>query len=94
MNKNKRFSPSELNRFTYCPYQWYYERLYGRKKLMELFKEKNGNSHGSGNSPIAYGNKFHKNYYLIYRVKNILRIILVMAIIFFILVLFYNGDLI
>lgn len=92
MNKNKRFSPSELNRFTYCPYQWYYERLYGRKKLMELFREKNGNHHGSGNSPIAYGNKFHKNYYFLYRVKTLIKFILIIIVI--LLFLFLTGDVI
>lgn len=33
-------SASEVNRYTYCPYQWYYERYYGRSKLFEMSKTK------------------------------------------------------
>lgn len=42
MNKDdKIISASELNRYAYCPYQWYYERLYGRKELRRLYQERN-----------------------------------------------------
>lgn len=40
-NDRKTISANEINKFSYCPYQWYYERLYGRKKLKELEKERN-----------------------------------------------------
>lgn len=40
-NERKTVSANEINKFSYCPYQWYYERLYGRKKLRELEKERN-----------------------------------------------------
>ncbi len=33
-------SASEVNRYTYCPYQWYFERYYGRNKLFELSKNR------------------------------------------------------
>ena len=34
-------TPNEINKFIYCPYQWYYERLYGRKELERLAAERN-----------------------------------------------------
>ena len=33
-------SASEVNRYTYCPYQWYFERYYGRSKLFQMSKTK------------------------------------------------------
>ncbi|MBE6007828.1 MAG: hypothetical protein E7235_01365 [Lachnospiraceae bacterium] len=40
-NDKETISANEINKFSYCPYQWYYERLYGRKKLRELELERN-----------------------------------------------------
>ncbi len=31
-------SPHELNKYTYCNYQWYYEKKYGRKQLYDMKK--------------------------------------------------------
>ena len=33
-------SASEVNRYTYCPYQWYFERYYGRSILFQMSKTK------------------------------------------------------
>jgi len=32
-------SAHELNKYTYCPYQWYYEKTYGRTELRRMRKE-------------------------------------------------------
>lgn len=32
-NDKKTITPNEINKFTYCPYQWYYERYYGSKGI-------------------------------------------------------------
>ncbi len=40
-NDKETISANEINKFAYCPYQWYYERFYGRKKLRELELERN-----------------------------------------------------
>lgn len=37
----KTISAHELNKYAYCPYQWYYERFYGRKELRQLYQERN-----------------------------------------------------
>ena len=39
-NKSENISASEINKFVYCPYQWYYERFYGQKKILEILKSK------------------------------------------------------
>lgn len=33
--KQKKFSANEINKFTYCPYQWYYEKVYTSRVLNE-----------------------------------------------------------
>ena len=39
--ERKAISAHEINKYVYCPYQWYYERLYGRKELRRLYQERN-----------------------------------------------------
>ncbi|WP_313527881.1 hypothetical protein [Anaerotignum sp.] len=39
--ERKTISAHEINKYSYCPYQWYYERLYGRKELRRLYHERN-----------------------------------------------------
>jgi len=34
-------SAHEVNKFTYCPHQWYYERAYGAKALRTAYRERN-----------------------------------------------------
>ncbi len=38
-NDSEIISANEINKYTYCPYQFYYERLYGRKKISAIRKE-------------------------------------------------------
>lgn len=33
-----RISANELNRFMYCPNQWYYKRVYGAKSLTQMYE--------------------------------------------------------
>jgi len=40
-NEQKAISANEINKYAYCPYQWYYERLYGAAHLRRLYKERN-----------------------------------------------------
>jgi len=40
-NDSKSISANEINKFVYCPYQWYYERAYGSAHIRELYKERN-----------------------------------------------------
>ncbi len=42
MDKDRHtIAATELSKFAYCPYQWYYERLYGRNELRRLETERN-----------------------------------------------------
>nr|WP_317359380.1 hypothetical protein [uncultured Tyzzerella sp.] len=37
-NKDEKISASEINKYCYCQYSWYYERLYGKKHIRESYK--------------------------------------------------------
>lgn len=85
-NDKTRISANEINKFVYCPYQWYYERLYGRKELQQLYKERNElyNLKNTKDSNFKKGLRFHNNYLLRYTIKNIIKIIF-LAVVFFLI---------
>ena len=62
MYNNKRtISASEINKYVYCHYQWYYERYYGQKHMRELSKKGNNKNGFKGN--FEKGRNFHNSYY-------------------------------
>lgn len=63
--KNKKYiTPNEINKYMYCPYQWYYEKHYGRKKIKDLYDERNKklNLEDKTKSNFKKGLDFHQNY--------------------------------
>ncbi len=81
MSKEKAyFSASEINKFTYCNYSWYYER----KKYVVKYTKNNNNSITQKN--FKRGIKFHENYYM--RNKK-LELIKRTVILLFITILFF-----
>lgn len=65
-------SASEINRYTYCPYQWFYERVYGRKELSRLMQQKKEKKKkttktqppkSTAMSNFARGRQYHKEEY-------------------------------
>ena len=63
-NDSQKISASEINKFTYCPYQWYYERKHGKKHLIFLRKEllEKLNLTDTTKSNFVKGQRFHENY--------------------------------
>ena len=81
-------SAHELNKYTYCPYQWYYEKIYGRAELRRLHQEYM-ESLGLEDSTIANfirGENFHKNLYRQYRLRRLLWKVTFLALLILILV--------
>lgn len=78
-----KISANEINRFTYCPYQWYYGKIYGQKALKEKYQalDRKTSQH-EGN--FKKGLHFHKQYYDQYRIKRTMQILLIILIIIFI----------
>jgi hypothetical protein len=74
MKKVNTISPNEMNKYTYCKYQWYYEKKYGTKTLRELVKQRNEEL---GLDNKAYSNfqrglDYHSNYHFKYRLKQLM----------------------
>lgn len=71
LSGNKKISANEINRFIYCPYQWYYGRYYGQTALKQQYKALASKSSNTENH-FAKGVKFHKAYYRSYRIRRVL----------------------
>ena len=89
-NDSEKISAGEINKFTCCPYQWYYERLYGRKFIVNEFKKNNPNYVAAANNKFARGNRFHKYFRIKYKLRRYLLIILILAAIIFCGVYYVN----
>ena len=63
-NPSEFLSPGEIKKYIYCPYGWYYERYYGRKKIYELYKKRNKKFGYADTNRSFYnkGQKFHGRY--------------------------------
>lgn len=72
--ERKTLSAHEISKFDYCPYQWYYERLYGRKELRRLYVERNERLHleDSLASEFRKGEKYHRRSYLLLKFRRML----------------------
>lgn len=72
--QRQTISAHEMNKYAYCPYQWYYERLYGRKELRRLYKERNERLQleDSLHSHFAQGEQYHTRSYNALRLRETL----------------------
>ena len=72
--ERKTLSAHEISKYDYCPYQWYYERLYGRKELRRLYVERNKrlNLEDSLASEFRKGEKYHRRSYLLLKFRRML----------------------
>ena len=90
-NNKKTITASEVNKYTYCPYQWYYGRYYGQKELLELHKDKQrelGNKK-STDSNFQKGIKFHNQYYRKDKLRKRIKLILFLAILLASMLIYY-----
>lgn len=79
---------NEINKYCYCPYQWYYERLYGRKELRKLAAERNERLGitDSRLSNFASGLEYHSH--VKFRTVNIFKLISVAAVVVVLILIF------
>ena len=81
-----RISANELNRFMYCPDQWYYKRVYGAKALTEMYQVLDL-EHSEHSEHFTKGMKHHASYHFKYRIVKVIRIIVIIGI----LLLIFKG---
>ena len=67
--KPVKISANEINRFAYCPYQWYYGRVYGQKVLKEKYLALQ-NKEAPYIGKFKKGLNFHEKYYQSYRLRK------------------------
>lgn len=80
MTERKTISAHEISKYDYCPYQWYYERLYGRRELRRLYTERNERLHleDSLASEFRKGEKYHRGHYFSLRLRRTARKLLLL----------------
>ena len=77
-NNDEKISASEINKYCYCQYSWYYERLYGKKYITEMYKERNEKL-GLTDKTIhnfKRGVDFHDKFLIRRKIRIIIRFIL------------------
>lgn len=82
-NNDEKISASEINKFCYCNYSWYYERLYGKKYIRERYKERNESLELNCKTLDNFkrGIKFHDTFLIKRKIKLIIKILLLFIII-------------
>lgn len=88
-NESEKISASEINKYTFCPYQWYYERLYGSKYIRKKYNERNDalNLKDATLSNFTRGINFHNNYRLKRKIISIIKVMILLIIFIIILIL-------
>ncbi len=79
-NKNLKISANEINRYLYCPYQWYYSRYYGQRALKEKYKAL-GSGISHHDQHFEKGKRFHRGYYRLYRLKRLAQLVGVLLVV-------------
>lgn len=94
MMKNNKLviTPSEINKFVYCPYQWFYERKYGTTELRRLAAENRSGVKHTREGNFVRGAKYHSSFLREYEFKRKLLIfaVAVVMILIFIVVINYG----
>lgn len=73
--KRRTISAHEISKYDYCPYQWYFERMYGRKELRRRYVERNERLQLEDHLASAFrkGEAYHHSRYIRLKGKRLLR---------------------
>lgn len=93
-NSKKTITANEINKYIYCPYQWYYERYYGKKYIREKHKQRISelNLKNTTESNFVKGQKFHNEYLQKDKLKKRLRLVFFIIIILLMLSVYYYFN--
>lgn len=92
-NSSRRISANDINKFCYCPYQWYYERYYGGKELRAMKTELNSRLglEDTMTENFNKGNNHHKYVHIWYKLLRIALILFMFGCFAFGVYLRFNG---
>lgn len=92
MGKDKYYSATDISKFTYCNYSWYYEYVYGAKHLRELLKQQSPEYNGQEGN-FARGLAYHDTFYKKQKLKQSIILILIILCVLLIIYLLNELDL-
>jgi CRISPR/Cas system-associated exonuclease Cas4 (RecB family) len=95
-NDSEKISASEINKYTYCPLSFYYERRYGRRHIRKLYLKRleELNLMDETGQNFIKGQKFHnEDFGSTWALKRVAKIALtiIIALAFFALI-YYAGP--
>ncbi len=92
-NDKKTISANDLNKYTYCPWQWYYERLYGRKYIREQYQARNHalRMADAVTDNFNKGLKFHRRYLFWAKLRRAVKLILLAAVLLLAAYYYFKG---
>lgn len=92
-NSDEKISANEINKYCYCEYSWYYERLYGRKYIRERYKKRSEgkNFQYKTINNFKRGVDFHDSFLDKRKNKLISKILLLSLILFAFIILLLLG---
>jgi CRISPR/Cas system-associated exonuclease Cas4 (RecB family) len=92
-NDRHTIAASEINKYVYCPYQWYYERLYGRAYIRKKYNERNRALHlqDSMTAHFNKGLRFHKRYLFWNRLRVVFKIVVLLVVAILVVYLYLKG---
>ena len=88
-NDSEKISASELNKYMYCPYSWYYERRYGRKYIRKLYLKRLDELNLTDEVEVNFlkGQSFHDEDFD--KGRRMAKVVLVVIVVLAVLALFY-----
>lgn len=94
VNSKKTITANEINKYMYCPYQWYYERYYGKKYIRDKYKQRISELRlkNTTESNFVKGHKFHNGYLQMDRLKKRMKLILFIVVTVLIVCVYYYFN--
>ena len=96
MDKQEKepISASEIGRYLYCNYQWYYEKRYGMSQLRTMQRAylKEAGVSQPDNSPKARGRLYHSRFRGVMARRRLYIIVRAVAFVFILILLILFGQ--
>ncbi len=79
----QRISASDINKYTHCPYQWYYEKIYSTKALRQMRSEMlcELGLTDARKSAFVKGTKFHSRHFRTVIIKKVMVVIVILILV-------------
>ena len=88
-NDSEKIAASEINKYMYCPYSWYYERRYGRRHIRKLYLKRLDELNLTDEVEVNFlkGQSFHDEDFG--KSRRIVKVVFAVIVVLAVLLLFY-----